>query len=295
MTETDSIKLKLVFGSGLRYISDLKNLKSTPEIRQILNDLLIHHFDKKYAQVRPHINFMIFEFVGILFYSVGILLLRLMKDELFIGLPITLVGVFFFFLPIIYNCFINSKLNKIYSKAVYEVSQGTKGVHFMAENIKPGSFIQEITISTNLDRLENIDNPNHQQKEVDSNRVINIIDNKRKEIREKKQKEEEEIKRRIQQKGLVSKKNRDSEQAQLIQETDKAPNEFAQQNQGEVIEKPFPNNVNMNQFPNNDPVMYDLTVQDSNQHTNPQNNNLIKNDLYEVPMGDVADIEEKKK
>lgn len=159
---SNSIDMILTFSRGIRFLGDLKKLKSTPQLRDTLESILDENFNKKFVRCPPYIYYCISTIFGILALASAISLLHFVGTIGFAVLPFGILGIIS---PLFYFCIFRSRTNKLFYHTMSLIDSETMGIHKMTGHYNDGSYIQKIKISTNEERLLRMAKKNPQKPE----------------------------------------------------------------------------------------------------------------------------------
>ena len=148
----NSISLTLIYGRGVRYLSDLEKLDSTDELRDKIYALFKKNFKKRMNQCPPHICFLTMYIICIFAFSSFIVLLGLKSNFGFIGLGVFVVC---FVIPCFYTCYREKKEHEIFYETAVEIDAMSFGVHSLNGKYNTKSYVNSFTLTTNTERFKN--------------------------------------------------------------------------------------------------------------------------------------------
>jgi hypothetical protein len=150
---TNSLTFTLVHTRGVRFLSDLSKLNSTPDLRENLKEILDKNFNSEYVRCQPHIYYLVSTIVGIIFLSAAILLIKFIGNIGFYLLPVGILGIIS---PCFFTCWSDKKSATLFYDVMTKIDSETFGIHKMTGTFNSQHYINTFTISTNTERLKRI-------------------------------------------------------------------------------------------------------------------------------------------
>ena len=137
-------------GRGIRFLSDIDKLNSTPELRESLKDILDKNFNKRYPRCPPHLYYFFSTIFGALMLTISISLIKFVGNIGFALLPLGILGIIS---PLFFVCWSDSRNSNIFYNTIKKIDSETFGIHKMAGTFSVNKYVNQITLSTNADRL----------------------------------------------------------------------------------------------------------------------------------------------
>lgn len=150
---TNSISLTLTHAGGIRFLSDLKKLNSTPDFREKLTKILDSRFNKSFTRCPNHVYFLVSVIIGVASLISAICLIRFVGNIGFFLLPVAVFGIIS---PLFYDCIKDANSSKMFYEAVAKIDSDTLGVHKMTGSFNSKVYINTVTLSTNVERLKRL-------------------------------------------------------------------------------------------------------------------------------------------
>lgn len=151
---TNSITLTLVHTRGVRFLSDLDKLNSTPDLREKVASILKKRFNNDFACCPPHIYYLISSIIGIILLVAAIFLIKFVEG--FIGFVFIGPGVLGIISPCFYTCWHDKRSSNIFYEVMTTIDSETFGIHKMTGSYQVNKYINTLTLSTNVERLKRI-------------------------------------------------------------------------------------------------------------------------------------------
>jgi hypothetical protein len=150
---TNSLTFTLVHTKGVRFLSDLDKLNSTPELRDTLRGILDKKFNSEYIRCQPHIYYLVSTIIGMIFLTIAILLIKFTGNIGFYFLPVGILGIIS---PCFFTCWSDKKSSSLFYNVMTKIDSETFGIHKMTGTFHVTKYINTFTLSTNVERLKRI-------------------------------------------------------------------------------------------------------------------------------------------
>jgi hypothetical protein len=236
MAPSLTITFLLTEGEGIRYLSDLSKLASSPDLRETLRTILHDSFNKRYPKCPPYIFALVSIPLGCFLLAVSIILARFVGK---VGTYTIPIGILCILSSLIYSFIHDVIRSRLFGETIKKVHMSTDGIHDISCKFSGDLQIHVITLKTNaerLKRLKGVDVPVPKKKAAAKKKTPTKKKNGKSPVKKKK--------------GKIKKKMKDpSKKKQNQTESDKKP--LPPLPQPIQFNSTYQHHKNMNPNPNN--------------------------------------------